>query len=126
LNFVRFATRLFLSYNLSVKLSIKTVGIELTPSFRTFIESKLPPLAKFVGEFDALGETEIWLEVGRTTKHHKRGEVFWAAADLRLPKKILRAEARSNDARAAIDEVKDKLRLEIGKYRTQFVKPKRG
>ena len=101
-------------------------SIDLTPALRAFIEEKLAPLAKFVQPFDETGEAAIWLEISRTTKHHKKGEVYFAAADLRLPKKIIRAQAYAEDIRKAIDGVKDTLRLEIKKYRTQFMEPVRG
>ncbi len=95
--------------------------IDLTPALETFIKAKLAPLAKLVKPFDATGEAAVWLELSRTTKHHKKGDVYFAALDLRLPKKIIRAEAYAEDVRTAIDEARDTLRLEIGKYRTQFV-----
>ena len=37
-----------------------------------------------------------------------------------LPKRILRAENTGADLRAGIDDVKDKLKAEIEKYKTQF------
>ena len=109
-----------------MKINVKCVSVELTPSFNSYTEEKIQPLSRFFKEFNSTGEAEVWVEVRRTTKHHKSGDVFSASADLRLPKKILRAEAEEADARAAIDAVKDKLHTEIEKYRTQFVKPKRG
>ncbi len=101
-------------------------GIDLTPALETYIKKKLLPLVKFVKPFDETGEAAIWLEVSRTTKHHRKGEVYFAAVDLRLPKKIIRAEAYAEDVRKAIDEAKDTLRLEIKKYKTQFLKTVRG
>ena len=108
-----------------MKISIKR-SVDLTPSLETYIESKLVPLAKFVKPFDATGEAAIWLEISRTSKHHKKGSVFFASIDLRLPKKILRAEAYAENVRRAIDEARDTLRLEIQKYKTQFAKVTRG
>jgi ribosomal subunit interface protein len=107
--------------NINIKKSI-----DLTSALETYIEKKLLPLAKFVKPFDETGEAAIWLEVSRTTKHHKKGEVYFAAVDLRLPKKIIRAEAYAEDVRKAIDQAKDTLRLEIKKYKTQFLKVERG
>ncbi len=109
-----------------MRINIKTIKVDLTPSLKTYIEDKLGPLAKFISRFDVTGEAEIWLEIVRTTRHHRHGDVFWAAADLRLPHKILRAEKTSTDARAAVDAVKDTLRLEIEKYRDRFLKVRRG
>ncbi|MDE2019422.1 MAG: ribosome-associated translation inhibitor RaiA [Patescibacteria group bacterium] len=95
-------------------------SVDLTPALQSFIENKLMPLAKFVKPFDETGEAAIWLEISRTTKHHRKGDVYFAAADLRLPKKIIRAQAYAGDVRKAIDGVKDTLRVEIKKYRTHF------
>ena len=108
-----------------MKINIKTIQVDLTPSLNEYIESKLSPLAKFVKRFDEAGEAEIWLEVQRLTKHHKKGDVFEASADLRLPKRILRAECTASDVHAAIDEIKRELAIEIQKYRTQFLEIKR-
>ena len=108
-----------------MKINIKKTT-DITQSLRIYIEEKLEPLAKFVQRFDETGEAAIWLEISRTTKHHKKGEVFKAAADLRLPGKILRAEEYAIDIRTAIDQARDTLRIEIEKYRTRFLEPKRG
>ncbi len=109
-----------------MKIVIKATT-DLTPSLRKYIDLKLGSLAKFVKRFDETGEAGIWLEVSRTTRHHKKGnEVFMASADLRLPKRILRAEEYADDMRAAIDQARDTLRLEIEKYRTRFMEPRRG
>ena len=107
-----------------MKINIKKIT-NLTAGLEDYIESKLAPLAKFVKHFDETGEAAIWLEISRTTKHHKKGEVFKVAVDLRLPKKILRAEAYEKDIRTAIDQARNMLRSEIDKYKTQFVELKK-
>jgi len=101
-----------------MKINVKATNLDLTPSLNIYIEKKLMPLAKFIKRFDIVGEVEIWVEVARTTKHHHKGQVFRAEADLSLPGRILRAEEELPDLRAAIDAVKDKFRLEIKKYKT--------
>ncbi len=108
-----------------MKITIKTIRLDITPALTVYIEKKLAPLAKFLKRFDETGEAEIWLEISRVTRHHKKGGVFGAFADLRLPKRILRAEAFESDIRAAIDAVKDELRREIETYRTRFLEVKR-
>lgn len=100
-----------------MRITIKKT-IDITPALETYIENKLAPLAKFVKHFEENGEAELWLELSRTTRHHRKGEVFFAAVDLKVPKKILRAEAYAENIRTAIDEAKDMLRLEIKKYKT--------
>src|SRR5258708_650299 len=104
-----------------MKITIKKT-FDLTPSLSLYIENKLSPLAKFVKHFDETGEAQIWLEISRTTRHHRKGDVFMAAADLRLPGKILRGEAEAENIRKAIDLVKQELQSEITKYKTKLMK----
>lgn len=103
-----------------MKINIKR-SPDLDADLDGYIEAKLSPLAKFVKHFDEAGDAEIWIEIARTTEHHKKGEVFKAAIDLRIPKKVLHAEAYEEDIRTAIDQARDILRSEIEKYKTQFV-----
>lgn len=91
----------------------------MTPSLKSFVEMKLSPISKRVKKFDILGQAEMWLELARTTRHHHRGPVFRAEADLRLPRKILRAVHEDRDIRMAINRLRVKLELEIEKYKTR-------
>lgn len=104
-----------------MKITIKATSVDLTPSLRIYIEKKLDPLSKLIERLNKAGQAELWLEIARTTRHHRKGGVFRAEADLRLPKHILRAEETSSDLRAALGALKDKLRVEIEKYRTRFL-----
>lgn len=109
-----------------MKISIKAINLDLTPSIKIYIKEKFDPLQKLIKRFDMENQAEIRLEIVRTTRHHRHGDVFMAAADLRLPRKILRAEETLTDVRSAIDVVRDTLRLEIEKYRERFLKVRRG
>jgi ribosome-associated translation inhibitor RaiA len=57
------------------------------------------------------------IEVGRTTNHHRKGDVYRAAAKLHLARVTLRAEEEAENIRIAIDAAKDTLREEIEKYK---------
>lgn len=102
-----------------MKISIKGTGLDLTPSLETYIEEKFGSLEKFIKKFDELGAAEMRVEVGRTTRHHRHGDVFLAEANLKLPGKLLRAVAEDADVRTAIDEAKNILRSEIEKHKTK-------
>ena len=109
-----------------MKINIKK-NLDLTPALRDYMDEKLLPLAKFIKKYDATGEAELWLELSRTSQHHGKGEeVFLAVADLRLPKKILRAEEYADDIRKAIDQARNALHMEIEKYKTRIEKAERG
>jgi ribosomal subunit interface protein len=108
-----------------MKLNVIGKNLDLTASLKTYAGNKLLPLAKFLKGFEKMGEAFMRLEVARITRRHRRGDVFRAAADLRLPGRVLRAESTSVDARAAVDRVKDELRKEIEKYRTRLLAARR-
>ena len=108
-----------------MKIIIRPITFEVTPSFETYITTKFGSLDKLVKRFEDFGDTELSFEIRRSTGHHHKGDVFWAAADLRLPKKVLRAEQEGSDARALVDAIEDILRLEIAKYKTRFTELKK-
>lgn len=99
-------------------INLKTKNLEPTPSLHALVDEKLGALTKFLKEFEAEGVDELTITVARTTAHHAKGEVFEVKADLRLPKKVLRARELGNDVRVTVDVVKRKLQLEIKKYKS--------
>ena len=98
-----------LYYAVKVRIIIEAAGLEVTPALKAYIYEKLGALEKF----EKNKEAEIFLEVSRTTKHHHKGMVFRAEANLKTGGTMLRAEANGKDIRTAIDEVKDELKREI-------------
>src|SRR3989344_3929000 len=100
-----------------MELHVKATQLDLTPSINTYLKDKIGSLAKFLKEWDKEGVAEVWVEIGRTTKHHHKGPVFRAEADIHLPKKVLRAEHEDWDVRIAIDKVREKLHREISTYK---------
>ena len=78
---------------------------------------KMGDLEKFVSRYEAKGEVLMRFELARTTHHHHKGEVYYAESSLHLSGKDLRAEYAHEDARAAVDKVKDILKNEIIKFK---------
>lgn len=104
-----------------MKINIESTGIDLTPSIKTYIESKLTPLGKIIKRFEAKGEITAFIEVGRSTKHHKHGDVFRASLDIELPGKKLFAENENIDLRTAVDEIKNKIKDDLQKFKEKTV-----
>jgi putative sigma-54 modulation protein len=100
-----------------MKIKIKATNLDLTPSIVCYIEEKISSVEKFLEKFEINSETEVFVEIARTTNHHRKGEVFRAEANMELPGKVLRADHEEWDIRVAIDKVKDKLQAEIKKYK---------
>jgi len=114
-----------------MKIIIKTKNLKLNQALKNFIEEKINSLEKFSNIFQkeyfdnffgkGKPRVEAWVEIGRTTLHHKKGPVFWAECQMRFPKKSLRSVAESEDLRQAINEVKDELQRELKQYKTKLI-----
>lgn len=111
-----------------LKLNIKATNIKLDDFIYDYIHEKIGGLDKFIEGIDS--NAQAWVEVGKPSMHHKKGaEEFYAEVNIELSgrgKTIIRAEARQWDLKMAVDEVKDRLHLELSKYKgKQEVKYKR-
>ena len=109
-----------------MKIIIKTKNIESTESLYNFINEKFISLKKFTDILkreEGLGKTlaEVFVEVEKETKHHKKGEIFLAEASLKLPGKNLMASARSDDILNVITKARNELKSEINKYKSKEI-----
>lgn len=121
-----------------MKIVIKTTNIKLDRALEDYVERKINDLEKFAKVFQ--GEeyfngyygkgkprVEAWVEIGKTTKHHKKGPHFYAECQMHLPNRSLRATSSSFDLRLAICEVKDELQRQLKQYKEKTsAKRKRG
>lgn len=57
------------------------------------------------------------VEIGKTTQHHKQGDVFRAEVNFHMAHQMLRAVAVKDDLYAAIDEMKDELTRELASHK---------
>lgn len=110
-----------------MKIRLKGSKLELTEALKDYTLKRIGSLEKFLERFEDEGEPEVEVELARTTKHHKSGEVYYAEATLDLKSKgqKLRAENKEEDIRAAIDGLKDILKREILKLKEKRVDQKR-
>jgi len=94
-----------------MNLTIKTTHISLTPAIADYLEKKLATLKRIV---DIDGDNVlVQCELGKTTNHHRSGDIFRAEVNLHINGKFLRAVAKRDDLYAAIDEVKDEIAREM-------------
>lgn len=102
-------------------MDIRAKDLDLTDALRQYVDKRIGSLDKHLSRFDEdviLAEVELT----RTTKHHRQGDVYYAEVNLRLPGKLLRATHTDSDIRKSIDKVKDTLQREIRKYKDQLEK----
>lgn len=98
-----------------MNLILKATNIEITSSLDQYVTDALGSLGKLVQSLG--GDVEMRVEVGRSTFHHRKGEVFFSEANLKIGKNVLRSRAESLTVQAAVDEVRDELRNEIYKFK---------
>jgi len=110
-----------------MKIIIKTKNLELTEGLQNFVEKKINSIKKFIDilkeETPEKGKTlaEIFVEVEKETKHHKKGKVFLVKTQVILPGKSLEAWYRADDLFKAIVGAKNELKMEIEKYKFKNV-----
>lgn len=97
-----------------MKMTIYANGLELTDAIRDYAEKKLGELDKFIPKGTL---SDINVELQKTTSHHKKGEVFRAEANVKLPGKLIRGESQEDNLYAAIDLLKDELKRDLRKYK---------
>ena len=87
-------------------MNIKATGMELTPAISQYAEKKVVSLEKYIKRKDAVAQVEI----GRSTQHHKKGDVFRAEIRITGAGLDLYAASEEADLYASIDMVKDELK----------------
>ena len=100
-----------------MQIKIQSTGFELTPTIRELVEKKVGSISKLLKRFEEKSEAIAVVEVSRTTKHHRHGEVFYAEINLNVAGKVIRAENSNVKLQAAVDVVKDKLKQEILRFK---------
>lgn len=110
---------------MTIKTNIKATGISLTPAISDYVSKKVAMLSKFISSDDQSAMADV--EVGKSTGHHKAGDVYRAEINLRIAGKQLRAVAEKENLYSAIDSMKDEISRELTSHKTrQFTMLKKG
>ena len=88
-----------------MNIQIKNTNLELTQAISDYLYKKLSDLENLVSHHDK--DALCRVEIGKTTKHHKSGDVFRAEINLRMKGENVYVVSEREDLYAAIDEVKD-------------------
>ena len=83
-------------------------------------------IQKLLTHFDPDESAELHIELGRTTTHHHKGEIFIAEAHLPLSKKIFHLSETDENLYAAIDAIKDALHNALERYKDTLISERRG
>ncbi len=97
-----------------MRLTIKATGIEHTNAIDAYVIKRLRELERVLEPKEKSELARI--DVGMDSKHHKKGDVFYAEITFRARKKAFRARAHSENLYAAIDEMKDEVVREVREH----------
>lgn len=107
----------FVLYFRFLKIVIKSTNFELTPALKDYVGLKLGRLKKLLVKMERDQEFLLRVEIGKTTRHHKKGNIFYAEANLDIGNNVLRAESENWNTRLAINEVHRELERRISKFK---------
>jgi ribosomal subunit interface protein len=99
------------------RVTIKATNIELTPALRALIDKKVSMLTSRISKWSDEGVAQLHIEVGTTGRHHRKGNTFYAEANLDLPGAVLRATHTDTTLPKAITAMKNILKERIEAYR---------
>ena len=96
-----------------MQTNITAKNIALDEPLKIFVEDKIGGLGRLLGS----GPIEARVEIGKSSRHHRSGPVFYAEVNLNIGGTLLRAEVEDKDLRTAIDLVRDELHIQIKKFK---------
>lgn len=103
--------------------TIKATKITLTQEINNYIEKKIATLDKLIAHFGSA--VKVCVEIEHTTRHHRKGDVFYVKVQVNAPHKNMRAEAVGQTVFEAMDTVKDEIALELERHKEKEVDSKK-
>lgn len=97
---------------------MRAKDLKITPAIEDYFQKKLDSLEKCIKNFNE-DSVRAEIELCRTTRHHRAGDIFRAEINFSLGGLIFRAEAERDDLFTAIDEARDSIEREIKKFKTK-------
>ncbi len=107
------------SYN-HMKHNIKGLDMVLTPAISGYLEKRIAHLDKFISP-EHKQEVMCYAEIGKSTKHHKKGDVFAAELTVHVGGKSFRAKTEEYDLYAAIDRAVEEMTEELTSFKDKEV-----
>ena len=93
-----------------MNINIKATNMELTDAISEYVNNRLAGIQKFIKE----GEKVVtYAEVGKTTNHHKNGDIFRAEFKIETSGNEFYAFSEKDDLYQAIDDAKGEIVRQI-------------
>jgi len=90
-------------------INIKATNIDLTNSIKKYVNKRLSQVKKF----GRSGQISGFIEVGKMTNHHNKGEVFKAEFNITLNGDNFFTVSEKEDLYLAIDDAKEEIIRQI-------------
>ncbi len=103
----------------NMNINIKATGIALTPAISDYVYKKISSVEKYLSKKGPTASAQV--EVGKTTKHHKSGDVFKAEVRLIGGGLDMYAVEEAEDLYAAIDLVEAEITRGILKTKGRHI-----
>lgn len=102
-----------------MNIKIKATNVELTDYLLKLVEEKLKKIEKILPD---ISDLIMEVEIGKTTNHHQKGDLFRAEVQVEVPPggKMLRAVSLKEDFRSALTDVKKEIELQIKKHKEKI------
>jgi ribosomal subunit interface protein len=88
-----------------MNINIKATNMELTGAIADYVNKRVSSLEKFSKGVEITG----YVEVGKTTNHHKQGDVFKCEFDLNIDGGKFFAMSEKSDLYSAIDDAREQI-----------------
>jgi putative sigma-54 modulation protein len=103
-----------------MKYNIKTTDFLLTDAISDYINKKIERLDRFVSPEDK-DVLMCYIEIGKTTNHHKNGDLFKAEFTIHIGSNVLRVENTEEDLYSSIDEVIEGMSEKLNSFKKKKV-----
>lgn len=100
-----------------MKIEIYTKDIELTSKLREYIDKKVSSFDKILG--DSEDERRCNFRLGKNTKAHSHGKIFFADVRVETPNKAYGAKIKGNTEYEVVDKVKDEILKKIRRHKSK-------
>ena len=99
-------------------INTKATNIKLTPEISEYLDKRLSSLEKLIDSEDESVMCDV--EVGKSTMHHKSGEIFRAEINLHTSEQDYRAVSEKEDLYSAINSAKEEIMQSIRQHRSKI------
>ncbi|MFH1769769.1 MAG: ribosome-associated translation inhibitor RaiA [Parcubacteria group bacterium] len=101
-----------------MKVIIKSTNIDIPSTIREYIDSRVSSIEKLLIDKEK-AVAQIRIEIGRPSKHHRKGEVHYAEINLSVGNTLFRSAVEHERVRPALDEARDDIKGQLRRYKTK-------